>query len=278
MPKRAPRAMIPVLITFPPSLDSETSRFLIEHYGLESCERRHTLIFSTLVTLWHGYTVVFPLLYGDSFKLAGPRPIVDHFDPQAPPGLRLLPTDPSELRQVEADWTLFNVTLAFATADFAYYYLLPHRDRMIEPLTQGVPAFERKAVERAYPLFAGLLRVLLRLSSSKAQQAVAQIRTMFDSVDARLADGRRFLVGDRLTLSDLSFAVAAAPVVLPAGYGGPMPSFHDMPSQVQAVVTEMRGRPAGAFAFRIYQEHRYRLRSASHRDGSFPGNQAESLG
>jgi glutathione S-transferase len=251
--------MKPILITFPPSLDSETSRFLVEHYGIASSERRHALIFCFFVTLWHGYTPVFPLLYGDSFRLVGPRPIVDHFDPTSPPELKLLPTDPNQLRQVESDWTLFNVTLAFATADFAYYYLLPHRDIMIRPLTEGVPAFERKAVERAYPVFAGLLKMLLRLSLSKAQQSVAQIRTIFDSVDARLGGGRKFLVGDRLTLSDLAFAVAAAPVVLPAGYGGPIPSFDQLPSEVQAVVTEMRGHPAGAFALRIYQEQRYRL-------------------
>ncbi|HXM59852.1 MAG TPA: hypothetical protein VN950_03280 [Terriglobales bacterium] len=128
--------MIPVLITFPPSLDSETSRFLVEHYRVESSEKRHTLIFSSFITLWHACTPVFPLLYGDSFKLVGPRPIVDHFDPKSPPCLRLLPTDPSELHQVESDWTRFNASLAFATASFAYYYLLPHRDRMIRPLTE----------------------------------------------------------------------------------------------------------------------------------------------
>jgi|SRR5271169_4154264 len=249
--------MIPVLITFPPSLDSETSRFLVEHYGIKSSERRHTLIFSFFVTLWHGYTPIFPLLYSDSFRLVGPRPIVDHFDPLSPPELKLLPTDPNDLRQVESDWTQFNGTLAFATAKFAYYYLLPHRDLMIRPLTEGVPDFERKAVERAYPIFAGLLRLLLQLSLSTAQQSVAQVRNIFDSVDARLADGRKFLAGERLTLSDLAFAVAAAPVVLPSGYGGPIPSFDEMPSEVQAVVTEMRGHRAGAFALRIYDEQRY---------------------
>jgi glutathione S-transferase len=127
---------------------------------------------------------------------------------------------------------------------------------MIRPLSEGVPPFERRAVESAYPVFAGLLRLLLQLSLDKAQQAAAQIRDIFDSVDARLADGRRFLVGDRLTLSDLAFSVAAAPVVLPASYGGPIPSFDQMPPEVRALVTEMRGHPAGAFALRIYQEQR----------------------
>lgn len=166
--------MIPVLITFPPSLDSETSRFLVEHYGIESVEKRQALIFSFFVTLWHGFTPIFPLLYGDSLRLIGPRPIVDHFDPQSSSDLKLLPTDPNNLSQVNSDWTLFNSTLAFATAKFAYYYLLPHRDLMIRPLSEGTPAFEQKAVARAYPVFAGLLRLLLQLSLSTAQQSWPQ--------------------------------------------------------------------------------------------------------
>jgi glutathione S-transferase len=250
--------MIPVLITFPPSLDSETSRFLVEHYGIESIEQRHTLIFSTFATLWHGFDPRFPLLYGDSLRLVGPRAIVDHFDSLTSADLKLLPADQNNLIQVNSDWTLFNETLAFATAKFAYYYLLPHRDIMIRPLSEGTPNFERQAVESAYPVFAGLLRLLLQLTLSTAQKSIAQVRSIIQSVDARLADGRKFLVGDSLPLSDIAFAVAAAPVVLPAGYGGPIPSFEQMPAEVQAVVTEMRSHPAGVFALRIYQDYRCR--------------------
>jgi len=90
-----------------------------------------------------------------------------------------------------------------------------------------------------------------RIAEPYPATAGAQIRTIFDSVDARFADGRKFLVGGRLTLSDVAFSVAAAPVALPAGYVGPIPSFEQMPFEVQAVVTEMRSHPAGAFALRI---------------------------
>jgi glutathione S-transferase len=63
-------------------------------------------------------------------------------------------------------------------------------------------------------------------------------------------------------LSDIAFAVAAAPVVLPASYGGPIPTFEEMPPEVQALITDMRGHPAGAFALRIYQEERHRSGSS----------------
>jgi glutathione S-transferase len=248
----------PFLNTFPPSLDSELARFLLKHYGIEVQEEPHALIFSFFVTLWHAGTVVFPLLYGNSFKLVGPRAMADYFDPQSSANLHLFPQDASEKQQVESDWILFNQTLAFATARFGYYHLLSHRDLMIRPLSLGTPTFEAKTVQLAYPVYAGLLRLLLGLTAKKAQESLDQVRKVFDTVDARLAAKKDYLVGDRLTLSDIAFAVAAAPVVLPTNYGGPLPSFDEMPELVQTAVTEMRGRPAGAFALRVYGEQRER--------------------
>ncbi len=57
-----------VLITFPPSLDCELSQFLLAHYRFPYEERRHVVIFSFFVTLWHGSTLYFPLLYGAPFR------------------------------------------------------------------------------------------------------------------------------------------------------------------------------------------------------------------
>jgi glutathione S-transferase len=248
-----------VLITFPPSLDSELARFLLKHYGVDYEERPHAFVFVSLVTLWHAGVAVFPVLHSETFKLIGPKPIADYFDLRSAPNLRLFPRDPAEKRQVDSDWTLFNDTLAFATAKFAYYHLLPYRDLMIRPLSLGTPKFETKTVAIAYPVFAGLLRILLGLTPQKAQESLDQVRKVFDAVDARLAVQKNFLVGGRLTLSDIAFAVAAAPMVLPPAYGGPIPSFYQMPAPVQAAVNEMRGRPAGAFALRVYEEQRDRF-------------------
>jgi glutathione S-transferase len=253
----------PVLITFPPSLDSELSRFLVEHYGIRHQERPHALVFSSFVTLWHAGTVIFPLLYSKSFRLAGPRAMTEYFDTRCAPDLRLWPQQGTQKRRVDSDWTTFNQTLAFATARFAYYHLLPHRDLMTRPLSLGTPDFERKTVEVAYPVFAGLLQTLLWLTAKRAQESLDDTKKIFDKVDARLATGAQYLVGDRLTLSDLAFAVAAAPVVLPAAYGGPIPSYDQMPSPIQDAVNELRPRPAGAFALRIYQEQRKRFGQAA---------------
>jgi glutathione S-transferase len=54
----------------------------------------------------------------------------------------------------------------------------------------------------------------------------------------------------------MAFAVAAAQLVLPDGYGGPLPAFDEMPAAIRSAVVETRARPAGRFVQRIYRDHR----------------------
>lgn len=257
MAKRSPAAAATpaTLITFPPSLDCELSRFLLTYYGIPYEERRHTVIFSFFVTLWDGHTLRLPLAYNDEYRFDTVGEMIDYFDPRCPADRNLHLAGP-ERALVEADWKTFNGTLGGATAVFAYYHLLPHRDIMIGPLTEGTPSFEVSAVRLAYPLFAGFLRMVLGLSENNAIAALEQIRTIVKSVDELLADGRRYLVGDRFSLSDIAFAVALAPLVLPPNNGAPLPSFAEMPAVMQALNAELRARPAGQFALRIYRDHR----------------------
>ena len=250
------------LITFPPSLDSELSRFLLNHYRIPHREQRHVIIFSSFYSLWHGYSVRFPFLYGSnsdsSYRLDTVRRIIDYFEALCPAERKLLPSGGGELETANADWELFNNRLGTATAVYGYYHLLPHRKIMIPALSGGAPPFEVSAVRHAYPVFAGLLRLLLRLTATRAQESLTEIRAVMQIADERLSDGRRYLLGEQFSLSDMAFAVAAAPVVFPDNYGdgNTLPPLPETPSEIQAVVKEMRERPSGQLALRIYRERR----------------------
>ena len=244
-----------ILITFPPSLDCELSRFLLTYYGVPYEERRHAFGFNFFATFWHARTLHFPLVVSDAYQLDSVRKMIDCFDPLCPAQRNLL-IDGLGRAIVEADWTAFNGTLGGATAVFAYHHLLPHRDIMIRPLSEGTPVFEAFAVRWGYAIFAFLLRKLLGLSTETAAAALAEIRSAVQSVDDRLADGRRYLVGDRFSLSDMAFSVALAPLVVPDRYGGPLPSISELPPVMKSVTEELGARRAGQFALRIYRDHR----------------------
>jgi glutathione S-transferase len=245
---------LPTLLTFAPMVDSEMSRLLLAHHGVAYRERDHLFGWVSLLTMLHGGYGRVPLLYGDGLRLTGPRPIADHFDALAPLEHRLIPADAPLARQVESDWETYNGRLAFDTAVFAYYHLLPPRALMIPLFAAPVPALEASVTPAVYPVLSAMFRLLLRLGPQRADEAFARIRSTFEKTDERVADGRPYLCGDRLTLGDLALASASAPLLLPRGYGAKMPALEEMPPPMRRAIEELRAHPTAAFVQRLYAD------------------------
>lgn len=243
------------LITFPPSQDSELSRFLLKHYRIGYTENPHTLFFSSLVTLVRARTILFPALYGEGRTFAGPIPIGKYFEATAPANLKLLP-EGVDKKDLNADSALIRSTLAPASRLFAYYHLVGIRELLIPSISDGTPRFEKWFVRRFYRFYAFFLRLTLRLTAANAARARQTAEDIMQQMDDRLSDGRRYLLGDQLTQSDIMFAVAAAALVWPDEYGGPVPSLDVMPPAIQELAKTMRNRPSGQHALRVYREHR----------------------
>jgi glutathione S-transferase len=243
------------LLTFAPMIDSELSRLVLQYYGVPYRERPHTFGWGSLLGLWHCQTLRVPAFYGQGLRLAGPRQLVEHFDRSCPDQRALLPARQPLGIQIERDWDLYNGQLSAHTAVFAYFHLLPHRALMIEPFFRGVPKLEASIFRGAYPFLRGLLTLLLRLSKPRAQDALVRIRLIFDRTDARVKDGRPYLAGDRVTLSDLSLAAAAAPLLLPRGHGASIAPIERLPKAFAKIVEELRQHPTQAFVQGIYDRH-----------------------
>ena len=64
------------------------------------------------------------------------------------------------------------------------------------------------------------------------------------------------MFGERFTAADLTFAALAAAVVAPPGYGTPLPQLDVLPEPVARDVRAFREHPAGAFALRMFRDHR----------------------
>lgn len=242
---------LPRLLTFAPMVDSETTRLLCRWYRIDHGEDDHLFGWVSLLTLLHGGYGRVPLLHGAGLRLSGPRPVVDRFDPRALPARRLLPGG-LEAAGVEADWQAYNGALATDVAVFAYFHLLADRALMIPVFSARVPPAEARLTPRVYGLLRGLFSLLLRLRQDRADAAERRIRTVFAAMDRRLADGRRFLCGDRLTLGDIAFAGAAAPLLQPAGYGAVMPAIADMPAALRDTIGALQSSRTADYVDRVY--------------------------
>jgi glutathione S-transferase len=240
------------MLTFGPMIDSELSRFVLWRYALPYQERRHLFGWASVLTLLHSGSWKIPLIYGNGVKLTGPRAIVDHYDALCDPSRILIPAQQPLRTKVEADWASFNGELASYTAKIAYFHLLPHRNILLEPFVRGIPPMEAKLTPALYPLLRYLFTLLLQLNPKTVADALEQTTRIVDDVDRRIADGRTFLWGDSTTLSDLAFATAMAPLLLPDGYTAPIPAYSQMPAELKQLIDIFRQRPSSLLVSRIY--------------------------
>jgi glutathione S-transferase len=234
----------------------EKARWAVERLGIDFHEDAHLPMFHYPAALLGGGGRTVPVLVTRAGVFSDSTDILRYLDRFASPAGRLYPPEhQAEIAALEDD---FDANLGRDSRRWAYQQLLPMRDELIGAHDGRVPAWEQQAMRLLYPLFTRLLRQGLGISSERAQRSLERVRQVFAEVSRRLADGRRFLVGDRFTAADLTFAALAYPAVLPPG--GPLgPSPPSIPEGVVRVVDELRATAAGQLVTRLYAEERRRI-------------------
>lgn len=250
----------PILVTLLPSVDVDLGRWLLQRWKIDYAEHPHAPVFHILALKWYGVGKAdSPLLISDGRKYPGIEALVENFDPLATPENRMVPDESTEKALHDEVMTLqheFRYGMGNGTVHWAYYHLLPRKDLTWASFTTGVPWWETLFLTFGYGIIKSLMFKALGLGPGDAQKGLDEVRAGFDRCEKILSGGRRYLVGDSLTLADLAFAASGAPMVLADGYGGHLPTIDKVPPDMRTVIADLRGRPAGAFIQRIYDEHR----------------------
>lgn len=245
------------LITIPVSHYCEKARWGLDHAHMHYVEDAHLQLFHYLFALPYNRRGMVPILVMDSTVLTDSTDILRFLDELLPEAGRLYPREQSS--EVAALEEFFDEQFGVETRRWAYYELrdMPARD-ILALAGQGTPRWERVLAPPLFPLLYRFLLHHLGASGEKVGQGARIIAETFDEVSARLADGRRFLCGDRFTAADLTFAALAAPVLWPPEYGVKFPPLDTAPAAARESILRFRAHPAGAFALRLFREHRRR--------------------
>ena len=245
-----------LLVTIPISHYCEKARWALDRAGLDFTEERHIQLVHRWAVRRAGGGRTAPVLVTPDGVFADSRAILFYADGMSPADRRLYPQDPAERADVVALEERFDTVLGVEGRRWVYHHVLADRRAMAPFNLTGVPSAQRRAFPLLVRVVGPYIKRYLDVTEASVTAAVGLVDREFDAVADRLADGRRYLLGDRFTAADLACAALASPVVAPPQYGTPLPQPDGMADPMAAAVRRWREHPAGAFALRLYAQER----------------------
>ncbi len=251
------------LVTIPISHFCEKARWALDRAGLPYVEQRHIQVIHVFAARLAGGGRTVPVFVTESGTvLADSTDILRWTDAYVSSERRLYP-DGEMGEQAAALEARLDEQFGPDGRLWMYQETLSAVEDLRPWAFAGTPDWERRMFGLAGPAFAVVIRRYLGVDVPAADAALERVEREFDDIAARLSDGRRFVLGDRFTAADLTFAALAAPVLVPELYGSPLPPLDVMPESATRVIRRLREHPAGVFADRLYREERINRRNGS---------------
>ena len=248
-------AVEPRLITLSISPYNELGRWSLEHAGIAYHEEPQALAIHTIASRRAGGKGTTPVLVAGDEVVSESAEIAEWAERHAPAERRLFP-DGEVGEEVRGLVRRFGEELGPASRRVIWKHLIRDIDLACRYWQQGLSPRQVRWQPRLMKLARPMAKRAMKLGDEDLSAAPGVVRSYFDEVAERLADGGR-IVGDSITAADISFASMASPAVVPAeGYPVRMPQPEDFPDDVATTINELRAHPAGQYALRLYREER----------------------
>ena len=248
--------MTPRLITIPISHYCEKARWALDRAGVVYREEPHIQLVHIVAARRAGGGRTVPVLVtNDGTAIGESAEILRWADARLPDDRRLYPAGETgaEATRIEA-W--LDAGLGPDGRLWMYHGTLPVVRDMAPWALAGTPRWERRAFRTGHRLIDPAIRRYLGVDDAAAVAALERVDDVFDAIAVMLGDGRPFLTGERFTAADLAFGALSASVLMPEGYGSPLPPLASVPASLQHDVRRLREHPAGRFAARLYAQER----------------------
>jgi glutathione S-transferase len=244
----------PLLFTIATSHYCEKVRWAMDWLGIDYVEEIHAPPFHRKYTSRYGGTSV-PVLVVNDKAFTDSQDILHYLDTIAP-DQQLYPQDPELRQQAETLEALFDDKLGIAARNWAYYYAIQQPWSILAAWSKGISLMEKIKCAIAFPVATKIIKQKYNLTLEGKETAVQDIEDVFDIVNQKLDSDKQYLVGDRLSSADITFAALAAPIIRPEHHPVYSSQQSKLSTEMVAVIKELRETPAGELVMRMYREHR----------------------
>jgi glutathione S-transferase len=196
-----------------------------------------------------------PLLVSDERVVHGSCPIIDWAEAAvATPSKRLSPDSEFKEECRALEQRLDDVAGVHVRR---YYYseaIVDYPDSVRPIFTRDLVPSERQSLGENWGLVRKLMMGAMDLGPKQREESRRVVEGELDWFDGLLADGRRFLLGDRFSRADITAASLLAPLALPKEH--PTYGVLEVPPQARADMALWANRPTLAWVREIYRGHR----------------------
>lgn len=240
-----------VLVTIPFSHFCEKARWALDLTHTPYVEKRLLPPLHLFGTLPRGGRSTPLLVVDDGTRLPDSTDILRWLDDRSPGAL--YPRDPEARREVEAIEEELDQVVGPAVRRVVYHAIFSSDDDVLTPMFRiASRGFQKTAAPVIARVAKPFIRRGLKIDAERAARSRAKLDASLDRIDARLADGRGFLVGDSLTAADLTLAALLAPMVQPPEHPI-LGAVNTRGPAMEAFREEYRARPSGRHALAIYR-------------------------
>jgi glutathione S-transferase len=237
-----------VTITF--SHYCEKARWALDRAHIPYREEAHLPLFAWVPALRAGRRRTVPSLLTSDGAIADSTEILHWADRHGD----ALPLFPEQLAGVAELEDQLDRVLGPHGRRLAYGHLLPALRDLVSDV-RGVPRTEAVLARTFSRPIAAIMRRGLKVTPDGLARSKQRVDEIFADIAGRLADGRRYLLGDHFTAADLTFAALATPLIGPPELADYLP-VSAAPPTMHEMLAHYRATPAGAFALRLYAEDR----------------------
>ena len=232
----------------------EKVRWALDYLDVDYVEEDHAPPFHRQYTARHDGTTV-PVLVMENEAFTNSHEILQYLDGISE-DKKLYPENPELRNQVETLEKLFDEKLGVASRTWGYYYAIQKPLAVAIAWGLNAPLIERIKALLIFPLIPRQLKRMYDVTPENKDLALERIREVFEIVNQELDSSKQFLVGDRLSAADITFAALASPILRPQHHPIYSSDLSKMSAERLDIVEHLRATSAGKFALRLYQQYR----------------------